>query len=363
MIKPKPRKAKKVLIIGGSSGYGLAARIALTFGATGADTISVSLESAPTDHTTGSAGFYNNYYFKQHAQADGHIAINITGDAYAQETKEQVIEAIETYFEGEVDLVIYSLASAKRRIPNSDQYWHAAIKPIGETIRCPMIDFDNDSWQEKTIEPASEEEIHSTIKVMGGEDWATWIDTLINAESIAQGCNTIAFSYVGPSATHPIYLDGTLGRAKIDLHQTSHSLNLEMGNFDGAAYAVVCQAAVTKASVYIPGLLPYLTALTTTLEQHHVNEGCIEQMHRLFSDTLYTQPRPHVDGERLIRLDNNELDPSYSLQTHRLLPTINAENFAQMPSYQKIKSDFLKLNGFGYDTVDYTKSVNIKKFL
>jgi enoyl-[acyl-carrier protein] reductase / trans-2-enoyl-CoA reductase (NAD+) len=363
LAKRKNHHSKRVLIIGGSSGYGLAARIALTFGSTGADTISVSLEKSPTTETTGSAGFYNNYYFKQYAQADGHIAINIHGDAYAQNTKEQVIEAIETYFEGEVDLIIYSLASSKRRMPNSDQFWHAAIKPIGETINCSMISLESDTWLDKTLEPASEEEIAATIKVMGGEDWTAWIDTLINAESVATGCQTIAFSYVGPSATHPIYLNGTLGRAKIDLHQTSHALNLEMANFDGSAYAVVCQAVVTKASVFIPGLIPYLCALNTILDKHNMNECCIEQMHRLFSKTLYAQPRPPVDGERLIRLDDIELNPVYSLQTLNLLSTINADNFAQMTSYQKIKHNFLTLNGFGYDAIDYTKPIGIKRFL
>lgn len=179
--------------------------------------------------------------------------------------REQVIEAIETYFEGEVDLIIYSIASGMRRKPRSEkadpEFWRSAIKPIGEAVSGATLLLENDTWIETTLQPASEEEIEGTLRVMGGDDWENWIDTLINAESLAEGCKTIAFSYMGPDVTHPIYLDGTLGRAKIDLHQTSHALNLKLANFDGGAYAVVCKALVTKASVFIPGLSPYLLAL------------------------------------------------------------------------------------------------------
>ncbi len=165
-----------------------------------------------------------------------------------------MIEAIETYFEGEVDLVIYSLATGVRPMPNSEEFWRSVIKPIGESVTGASIMLENDQWVESSLEPATEEEAAATIKVMGGDDWESWIDALINSESVADGCKTIAFSYMGPEVTHPIYLDGTLGRAKVDLHQTSHSLNLKMANFGGSAHATVCKALVTKASVFIPAL-------------------------------------------------------------------------------------------------------------
>lgn len=177
------------------------------------NTIGVSFERAPSATHTGSAGFYNNLFFKQYAEQEGRIAINLEGDVFSAEMREQVVEAIETYFEGEVDLVIYSIASGMRRKPDGE-FWRSAIKPIGQAVSGASIMLDNDTWTDTTLEPATEEEIEGTLRVMGGDDWENWIDTLINAESLAEGCKTIAFSYMGPEVTHPIYLDGTLGRAK-----------------------------------------------------------------------------------------------------------------------------------------------------
>ncbi len=200
--KPITQGPKRVLILGASSGFGLAARIALTFGGAKADTIGVSFERGPSDKGVGSAGYFNNLAFKKQADREGRIAININGDVFSKQVREQVIEAIETYFEGEVDLVIYSIASGMRRKPGSEDFWRSAIKPIGEPVSGAAILLENDKWVDATLEPANEEEIDSTLRVMGGEDWEDWIDTLINTESVAQGCKTIAFSYVGPEITH-----------------------------------------------------------------------------------------------------------------------------------------------------------------
>ena len=354
---------KRVLIIGASSGFGLAARIALTFGGAKSDTIGVSFERGPNEKSLGTAGWYNNIYFKKEADREQRTAINIVGDAFSQETRSQVVEAIETYFEGEVDLIIYSLATAVRPKPDSEEFWRSAIKPIGESVTGATISLEHDSWVTNTLEAATEEEAQSTLKVMGGEDWESWIDELINAESIAPGCKTIAFSYVGPEVTHPIYLDGTLGRAKIDLHQTSHALNLELANFGGNAYATVCKALVTKASVFIPGLSPYLLALYKVMKDKGTHEGCIQQMQRLFSSKLYGQEKIPLDGERLIRMDDLELDAETQSHVTEILKSMDENNFQTLGDYQGFKQEFLQLNGFAQQSVDYSQQLNTSDFI
>ncbi|MFA0015975.1 enoyl-ACP reductase FabV [Vibrio lentus] len=354
---------KRVLIIGASSGFGLAARIALTFGGAKADTIGVSFERGPSEKSLGTAGWYNNIYFRKEAEREQRTAINIVGDAFSQETRSQVVEAIETYFEGEVDLIIYSLAAGVRPKPDSEEFWRSAIKPIGESVTGATISLEHDHWVTNTLEAATEEEAESTLKVMGGEDWENWIDELINAESIAPGCKTIAFSYVGPEVTHPIYLDGTLGRAKIDLHQTSHALNLELANFGGNAYATVCKALVTKASVFIPGLSPYLLALYKVMKEKETHEGCIEQMQRLFNSKLYGQEKVPLDGERLVRMDEWELEPETQAHVTELLEAMDENNFQSIGDYQGFKEEFLQLNGFAQPSVDYNQKLNTQDFI
>ncbi|WP_114764682.1 enoyl-ACP reductase FabV [Vibrio rhodolitus] len=360
---PIKQGPKRILIIGASSGFGLAARIALTFGGANADTIGVSFERGPSDKGVGSAGFYNNLYFKQFAQAEGRLAINIQADAFSPQTKEEVIEAVETYFEGEVDLVIYSVASGLRPNYATGDQWRSAIKPIGEAVSGASVSFEHDQWFESVLEPATDAEIEGTLKVMGGDDWEAWVDALINAESIAKGCKTIAFSYIGPELTHPIYLDGTLGRAKVDLHQTSHSLNLKLANFSGGAYASVCKALVTKASVFIPGLTPYLMALYQVMKEKGTHEGCIEQMQRLFSTKLYGVDKVPVDGERLIRIDDLELDPDTQQQVAEIVAKMNQSNFIDAADYAGIKQEFMQLNGFELPDVDYSADVDLEALI
>ncbi|RTZ17385.1 trans-2-enoyl-CoA reductase family protein [Vibrio aquaticus] len=352
---------KRVLIIGGSSGFGLASRIALTFGGANADTISVSYEKGPSEKGVGTAGFYNNHYFKEYAHQAGRTAINIQGDAFSPEVKNDVVEAIETYFEGEVDFIIYSVASGLRR--QDDKIWRSVIKPIGQSVSGATLMLDNDQWQDTELTPASDEEIEATVKIMGGDDWESWIDALINSESIANGCQTIAFSYIGPEVTHPIYLEGTLGVAKADLHQTSHALNLKLANFDGGAYTTVCKALVTKASAYIPGFSPYLTALYKVMKQKGTHEGCIEQMQRLFTTKLYNVEHVPVDNERLIRIDDLELDADTQQQVTELLAQLNSNNFSEFSDYQGFKQEFLALNGFGFDSVNYQSPIDIDMFI
>ena len=357
--KPVKHGPKRVLILGASSGFGLAARIAATFGGSKADTIGVSFERGPSEKGTGSAGWYNNIHFKRKAEAEGCIAINIVGDAFSKQVRTDVIEAIETYFEGEVDLIIYSLATSVRPKPDQSGMWRSAIKTIGEGVSGATILLEDDSWHETNVSPATTEEIESTIKVMGGEDWEEWVDALINSDSIAQGCKTIAFSYIGPHATYPIYHEGTLGRAKVDLHQTSHALNLKLSKFGGGAYATVCKALVTKASVFIPAFTPYILALYRTMKKKGTHEGCIEQMQRLFADKLYQEKVP-VDSERLLRMDEFELDPNVQREVETIMKHMNGDNFKEVGDYQGYKQEFLKLNGFCFDDVDYNEYFDIE---
>ncbi len=356
-----PKTRKRVLVLGCSSGLGLAARIALTFGDANADTIGVSLDVPPSKTHSGNAGFYNNYYFKKHAEQSAHTTINIRGDVFSQQTKNDVIEAIETYFEGEVDLIIYSVAAAKRI--SGDHTYYSVIKPIKQAIQAAFIDFSDNSWVEETVGPANDEEISATIKTMGGEDWENWIDCLINSESVAQGCQTLAFSYIGAEVTHPIYLDGTLGYAKVDLHQSSHSLNRELANFDGSAFAVVCQAMVTRSSVVIPNLCPYVMALNQVLTEQGLFEDPIQQMQRLFYTKLAEPHSPEVDSERLIRLDENELNSLVQNQVLNTMQTMNKDNFTTFSAYQELKKSFLQLNGFGWEYIDYKQPVDFSAYL
>ncbi|ORT52500.1 trans-2-enoyl-CoA reductase (plasmid) [Vibrio sp. qd031] len=336
---------KRVLILGASSGFGLAARTALTFGGSQADTIGVSFERAPSKDKPASAGWYNNEHFTDLARSEGRIAINIVGDAFSDETRQQVIEAIETYFEGEVDLIVYSLATGLRP-KGSGEYWRSAIKTIGEPVTGATIMLENDEWVETTVNAATDDEIESTIKVMGGEDWESWVDLLINQEQIAQGCQSIAFSYIGSKLTHPIYHTGTLGRAKVDLHQSSHFIHRKLANFGGGGYAVVCKALVTKASVFIPAFTPYMLALYKVMKKKGTHEGCIEQMQRLFTENLSFANAPLVDGERLIRIDDLELEPSTQKLVEGLVAQMDASNFTEIGDYAGYKQEFLKLNGF-----------------
>lgn len=350
---------KRVLILGGSSGFGLASRIALTFGGAKADTIAVSYERGPSEKGVGSAGWYNNIYFKQQADAVGSKAINIIGDAFSDDVRQQVINTIQQQFDGKVDLIVYSLATGVRPKPNSDEMWHSAIKPIGETLKGASVSFEDDSWHESELPPATEQEIIDTQKVMGGEDWESWVDFLINHNAVAPHCQTIAFSYIGPECTHAIYHQGTLGRAKVDLHQTSHALNLKLAAFDGGAYACVCKALVTKASVFIPTFAPYVLALYQSMKEQGLHETCIEQMQRLFNSKLY--PSPIVDGERLIRMDDWELKPSVQQQVSQILPTLNEANFKQLGDYQGFKAEFMQLNGFNIGGVDYDQEYTLEE--
>ncbi|WP_432452134.1 enoyl-ACP reductase FabV [Agarivorans sp. QJM3NY_29] len=355
---------KKVLILGASSGFGLASRIALAFGGANADTIGVSFERGPSEKGVGTAGWYNNIYFRQQAEAKGLIAKNFVGDAFSAQMREQVIDYIKHNFGGKVDLVVYSLATGVRPNPETGELWRSAIKTTGEAVTGPTINIETESMQQMTVETATEQEIYATEKVMGGEDWISWINILEDAKVLAYGCKTVAYSYIGPKATYPIYHKGTLGRAKTHLQASADQLHQQLATMGGAAYVSVCKALVTKASVFIPTFSPYMLALFKVMKARGTHEGCIEQMQRLFTQRLYNDENTVVvDPQRLIRIDDWELEPQTQQEVAALMAQITPENFKEVGDYQGYINDFMQLNGFALAGVDYQADISLGELL
>jgi enoyl-[acyl-carrier protein] reductase/trans-2-enoyl-CoA reductase (NAD+) len=354
--------SKKALIIGASSGYGLATRISLAFGGSKTDTIGVSYESGPRGKRTGTAGWYNNIVFKEEAEKEGLIAKNFIGDAFSMEMKEEVVKYIKEEFGGKVDLVIYSLASGKRKDPVDGETYTSSLKSTTGNIVGPTISFDDDSLVEQTMENASEEEIKATVKVMGGEDWALWVEALAEAGVLAEGAKTYAYSYIGPKITYGIYKDGTIGAAKRHLEKTAKELNeLLTEKLKGKAGIAVNKALVTKASAYIPIFPLYGAILLKVMKEKGIHEGCIEQTHRLFSEMIYGD-NVVVDQEGRIRPDNWEMREDVQKEVEALWDKINSDNFRELSDFEGYKNDFYRLGGFMVEGIDYSKDVNLEEW-
>jgi enoyl-[acyl-carrier protein] reductase/trans-2-enoyl-CoA reductase (NAD+) len=350
---------KKVLILGASSGFGLASRISLAFGGAAADSIGVSFERGPSEKGVGTAGWYNNIFFREEAEKLGLIAKNFVGDAFSETTRAQVIDYIKSEFGGSVDLVVYSLATGARPNPETGELWRSAIKTLGEPVTGPTINIETDTMEQMTVGSATEEEAVATEKVMGGEDWASWVAILSDAGVLGKGCKTLAYSYIGAKSTYPIYHQGTLGKAKMHLHATADELNHQMAKSGGSAHVAVCKALVTKASVYIPAFSPYILALYKVMKANGTHEGCIEQMQRLFSQRVYGNlSTSSVDEQRLIRIDDWELEEETQRQVDKLIEQITPDNFMTVGDYQGYKNDFMQLNGFDLPNVDYQADVD-----
>lgn len=347
---------KRVLVLGASSGFGLASRIALTFGA-GADTLGVSFERGPSDKGLGSAGWYNNIWFRQAAEQAGRIAVNLIGDAFSDTLRQQAIDVIRQQL-GQVDLVVYSLASGVRVMPDGTQV-RSVLKTTDQPLQGWGLDLEHDALVQQSLVPATPEEIRDTVTVMGGEDWQRWMQALQQADCLAPGARTVAYSYIGPESTYPLYRDGTIGYAKEHLHATAETINLQLAGIGGHAWVSVCKALVTKASVFIPVLPVYLGLLMGVMKERGVHEGCIEQMQRLFADKMYGPRGVVADGNRLIRMDDHELEPAVQAAVSALWPKVTPENFRTLGDFAGLRQEFMQLNGFELPGVDYGAPVNV----
>ncbi|MYM65046.1 enoyl-ACP reductase FabV [Pseudomaricurvus sp. HS19] len=341
---------KNVLVIGCSNGYGLASRITSAFGG-GANTLGICFEKPPTDKRTASAGYYNTAAFEKFAHAEGLYAKTINGDAFSDACKEQAISMLKEGM-GKVDLIVYSLGAPRRQDPKTGELYSSVLKPINQTYTSKNLNTDTLTISDMTIEPASEEEILHTVKVMGGEDWELWIDALKNADVLAEGCKTVAYTYLGEKLTWPIYGHATIGKAKEDLDRAAKAINGQLAGLNGGANVAVLKALVTQSSSAIPIMPLYLSLVYKVMKEEGTHEGCIEQLYRLFTEGLYTAT-PRLDDHNRFRMDNLELRPETQAKIEALWPQVTEENLYELTDFKGYQDDFLGLFGFGWDGVDY----------
>ncbi len=346
---------KNVLVIGASTGYGLASRISAAFGY-GAKTLGLFFEKPATERKTGSAGFYNAAAFEDKAKAEGLYAKSINGDAFSSEIKAQAIETIKADM-GKVDLVVYSLASPRRTDPNTGVTYNSTLKPIGKGFTEKSLNTDTLKITEMTVEPANEEEIESTVKVMGGEDWEMWIEALKEADVLSESCKTTAFTYLGDKITWPIYGHATIGKAKEDLDRACNAINQSLGGLNGQSNVAVLKALVTQASAAIPIMPLYISILYKVMKEAGSHEGCIEQAYRLFTEGLYTDS-PRLDDNSRFRMDDRELARDIQEKVEAIWPVVTEENLLEITDFKGHHDDFLRLFGFGYDGVDYEEDLS-----
>lgn len=353
---PITASPKKVLVIGASTGYGLASRISAAFGG-GAATVGVFFEKPSANGKTATAGWYNTLAFDRKAKEAGLYTHSINGDAFSNEIKAQTIEVIKKDL-GTVDMVVYSLASPQRMHPESKTLFKSVLKPIGQKFTAKTLDTDKELVKEISIDPANEQEIADTKQVMGGEDWQMWMDALREAKVLADGVVTVAYSYIGPEVTWPIYRDGSIGVAKADVEKTAEKLNKDLSAINGKAYVSINKALVTQASSAIPVVPLYISLLYKVMKEKNTHEGCIEQMYRLFASNLYNGSTPHVDAEGRIRIDDLEMDADVQAKVDALWPQVTTENLKHISDYDSYRSEFLKLFGFGLPGVNYETPVD-----
>lgn len=353
-VKSQPKienGPKNVLVIGASAGYGLASRIVPAF-SSGANTLGLFFEKPGTEKRTGSAGWYNTAAFEKAAAAEGLFAKSLNGDAFSHDMKKQAIDVIKNGM-GKIDLVVYSLASPRRTDPDTGEVYSSVLKTTGGDYTNKTLNTDKGTVEEVTIGAATPEEIAHTVKVMGGEDWELWMNALDEAGVLAEGVQTVAYSYIGPEITWPIYTDGTIGQAKKDVEKSCARLNDTLTNkYGGKAYVSVNKALVTQASSAIPVVPLYISILYKEMKQRGIHEGCIEQMQRLFADRLYSSDT-EVDDQGRIRVDDWEMRDDVQAAVEESWNKISNDNFTDLTDFQGYQDDFLKLFGFGLDGVDY----------
>ena len=354
-VKKKGMKGqgpKKALVIGASQGFGLASRISAAFGF-GADTLGVFFARPSMKGRPASAGWYLTAAFDKEAQKEGLYAKSFNGDAFSDEIKQKVIETIKKDM-GQIDLLVYSLAAPRRTDPKTGETYTSTLKTIGKPYTGKTIDTNTREISAITVEPATEQDIENTVKVMGGEDWQMWVEALKEAGLLADGFKTVAFSYIGPKVTFPIYREGTIGRAKLDLEKTAHTLSDTLKDINGKAFISVNKALVTQASSAIPIVPLYIGILYKIMKKKGLHEGTIEQMHRLFDERLYradgTVP---VDSEGRIHVDDLEMREDVQAEVAKIWDNINNDNVNEVADFDSYRQEFLRLFGFGMKGVDY----------
>lgn len=348
--------AKKVLVIGASTGFGLASRITSAFGSDAA-TIGVFFEKPPVEGKTASPGWYNSAAFEAEAHKAGLYAKSINGDAFSNEIKRQTLDLIKADL-GQVDLIIYSLASPVRQHPVTGVLHRSVLKPIGQTFTNKTVDFHTGNVTEVSIAPANDEDITNTVAVMGGEDWAMWMDALKSENLLAEGATTVAYSYIGPSLTEAVYRKGTIGRAKDDLEATAFTITESLKSLGGKAYVSVNKALVTQASSAIPVIPLYISLLYKIMKEEGIHEGCIEQIQRLFQDRLYNGSDVPVDEKGRIRIDDWEMRDDVQEKVAKLWLEATTETLPGIGDLAGYKNDFLNLFGFEFGGVDYKADAN-----
>jgi enoyl-[acyl-carrier protein] reductase/trans-2-enoyl-CoA reductase (NAD+) len=346
---------KRVLVIGASTGYGLASRISAAFGSS-ASTLGIFFEKEGTERKPGTAGWYNSAAFHKFAEADGLYAKSINGDAFSDEIKQKTIDTIREDL-GQIDLVVYSLASPRRQHPVTGVVHTSTLKPIGGDAVQKGVNTDKEEIQDFHLEAASQEEIDNTVAVMGGEDWQMWIEALDDAGVLADGAKTTAYTYIGEKLTWDIYWHGTIGAAKKDLDKRVVGIRERLAAKGGDARVSVLKAVVTQASAAIPAMPIYLAVLFKVMKARGIHEGCIEQVDGLFRDSLYNNA-PYLDDEGRLRADRKELDPDIQAAVGALWDDINTETLRELSDFAGYKREFLQLFGFEVDGVDYDADVN-----
>lgn len=349
---------KKVLVIGASTGFGLSSRIEAAFGS-GASTIGVFFEKPSSEGKMGTAGWYNSAAFEQEATAAGLYAKSINGDAFSDEIKQQTIDLIKKDL-GQIDLVVYSLASPRRTHPKNGIAYASVLKPIGQPFTNKTVDFHTGAVTDISIQPVDkDEDIQNTIAVMGGEDWKFWMEDLKNAGVLADGVKTVAYSYIGPELTFPIYRNGTIGQAKNDLEVTVTTLDNLLSDLNGKSYVSVNKALVTQSSSAIPVVPLYISLLYKVMKAKGTHEGTIEQMERLFSERLYTADgNVPLDDAGRIRIDDWEMADDVQAEVAKLWDSVTSENLSEISDIEGYRKEFFNLFGFEMEGIDYEKDSN-----
>ncbi len=347
---------KRVLVIGASTGFGLASRITSAFGSNAA-TLGVFFEKAPSEGKTASPGWYNSAAFEKEATKAGLYAKSINGDAFSNEVKQQAIDLIKADM-GQIDLVIYSLASPVRMHPTTGVLHRSTLKPIGGTFTNKTVDFHTGNVTQVSIEPANQEDIDNTVVVMGGEDWSMWMNALKDANVLAEGATTVAYSYIGPEVTEAVYRKGTIGQAKDHLEATAFEISKDLASLNGKAYVSVNKALVTQASSAIPVIPLYISLLYKIMKAEGIHEGCIEQIQRLYQQRLYSGQAVPTDDKGRIRIDDWEMRDDVQTKVAALWKESTTESLPEIGDLAGYKQDFLNLFGFGFEGVDYLADAN-----